>query len=621
MNCKSIIEVLSGYIDKYRCYDYVRGIYSNDRWLDFSSFVRTAEYSAEQMKKAGLEEVEMLPLKADGHTAYGDWVIPRAWDAYKGVLRIVEPSSVENPQLADYNQVPCSLAMYSAPTPEGGVDAEVVVIDNPKTADPNSVRGKIIFTPMEPGNAAGLAIRGGALGVISDFFPLYPGIRDKEDIYDASRWESGFIYPVNDTGLFAFSLSPRNGDRLRGIIAEAEKKGEKVILHAEVEARFYDGVSYTVSGFIPGEDSQGREIMIYGHLSEPGANDNASGCGVVLETATALQKAIKEGILPRPKRGIRFVVGRECSGSMGFCQKHPEIINRTIAGLVTDMVGASSSERSLMNYCHNSISNWSYVDTLLPLIVSEYRKYSGEEFVAEEAGFTVQTDTIIGDPMFGMPTLGMMACPALGYHSSIDNMDCVDPGVLKRNAIIAGTYLYFIASAGRGEARWMMEKVKKHEQEMLEKKADDSLAAQYITAKAFYNAYMSLKTIADGDDIVLINDIYEAANKMAVKALPEKFSINGKIMENSGALIPERKVLGCLTLSQLPKEAVRSSKWRPAWNEKLNIPLYWCDGKRNIWEVAGLSAMELGREDAEEYFYEMLDYFKFLEKHGLMSLK
>src|SRR5690554_5786843 len=83
---ENIFSVLKEYFDENRCYSHIENIYENDRWFDFKHFKKTAEYCLEQMKKAGLSEVEMLPLRADGKTPYGDWVIPRAWDAEEAVL-------------------------------------------------------------------------------------------------------------------------------------------------------------------------------------------------------------------------------------------------------------------------------------------------------------------------------------------------------------------------------------------------------------------------------------------------------------------------------------------------------------------------------------------------------
>ena len=72
--------------------------------------------------------MELLPLKADGKTAYGDWVIPKAWDAASATLRMGDKNGKI---LADYKAIPCSLIQYSASIPNSGVEADVVLVDDP----------------------------------------------------------------------------------------------------------------------------------------------------------------------------------------------------------------------------------------------------------------------------------------------------------------------------------------------------------------------------------------------------------------------------------------------------------------------------------------------------------
>ena len=98
------------------------------QWCEFESMVRTAEVTAEMMREAGLEEVELIETPADGQTAYGGWVNPEFWHVEAATLEIVEPR-VEDPVLADYRSNPCSLMLYSRPTPPAGIAAELIAVD------------------------------------------------------------------------------------------------------------------------------------------------------------------------------------------------------------------------------------------------------------------------------------------------------------------------------------------------------------------------------------------------------------------------------------------------------------------------------------------------------------
>ena len=116
------------------------------QWEGFEALVRTAEVTAEMMREAGLKEVELIETPADGRTAYGGWVNPEFWHVEEAALQIVEPQ-VEEPLLADYRSNPCSLMLYSRPTPPEGVTAEVVAIvgSGEEALAGRDVAGKIVL--------------------------------------------------------------------------------------------------------------------------------------------------------------------------------------------------------------------------------------------------------------------------------------------------------------------------------------------------------------------------------------------------------------------------------------------------------------------------------------------
>ena len=156
----------------------VADLWAIDRWFDFAHFKRSASYSAEKMAEAGLDQVEVLSFAADGRTAYGDWVAPLAWDVTKAELELRSPQRLP---VCSYQELPVSLAMWSAPTPAGGVEAEVVLLDEWEGAagpietqapDPR-LRNKILFGSRPGPELKRLAARHGALGVISQHHAAY----------------------------------------------------------------------------------------------------------------------------------------------------------------------------------------------------------------------------------------------------------------------------------------------------------------------------------------------------------------------------------------------------------------------------------------------------------------
>src|SRR6478672_4251162 len=98
----------------------VRAIWETDRWFTFPKFEETAKNVAAIMKRAGLEDVEIVNVPADGVAQAGFWTEPLAWDVHVGTLEIVEPQlPAEQRILGDYQKVPSSVCMWSGPTPAG----------------------------------------------------------------------------------------------------------------------------------------------------------------------------------------------------------------------------------------------------------------------------------------------------------------------------------------------------------------------------------------------------------------------------------------------------------------------------------------------------------------------
>ena len=208
----------------------------------------------------------------------------------------------------------------------------------------------------------------------------------------------------------------------------------------------------------------------------------------------------------------------------------------------------------------------------------------------------ISTDNILSDPIYGMPAASILMYPALSYHSSYDTMERVDRSVLKRSAMIAGTYLYFIAAADAGNIRWLLDEIKAHAEKEVEARACTGEAQGYLAAHMFRNGCLSLANLVDCD--ALKAEIESTAAQLPVKELPEQFKLkDDSILQNGGKLVPIRLVKGTLNFSQFTKEQMAESKWHPSWNDALNIPLFWADGNRNMWEITCMSAMELGRDD------------------------
>ena len=582
------LKMLESVFDKDKAFDNVRRIYENDRYFDFAHFNKTAEAVAELMKEAGMEEVELLPLKADGKTRYGDWVLPRAWDAYDAKLRVVSPQ-VSDGLLCDYSINPCSLMMTSGGTPEEGIIAEVIDVDAAPDPGQLDLKGKVIFTGRYQAEWFTPALEKGAIGIINDFFPIYENVRDSaSEMSGHSRWDCDFFLPSNETGMVGFNLSPEAGGKLRELLAKGS-----VTLEMKVNVKQYDGVNYTVSGFIPGSDPDGEEVMICGHLYEPGANDNATGCGAAIEIAASVNRMIAEGILPRPKRGIRVILGYEATGLVAYAEAHPDILARSVVCLNLDMIGSGARDKAELKIVQNPASAYSFLDVLLPAISNHRIKGVETPHVIENSTYS--------DPALSVPTVSMLMHPAKSYHSTMDDMSMVDVCVLAKNSVVAFAAMLICAGIGEKSAEEAAEMVNKNYRHPSNFTGENAAYLNWLISKQINDSFEKLFNKPGGNPPGDRPILYSAVGHMAER-------------------IPERLVLGSLTL----RGRYKPGEWpafNPCFNYNLNCPLYWTDGKRNMGEIAALTATELCYPDKNQYLGELVRYYDMLFDMGYIKYK
>lgn len=581
MKLEEIYRFLLDRWDPEKCMEKVAGIWENDRFFTRDRFHKTAVFCADSMTAAGLSQVELLPLKADGKTKYFDWKMPLCWEAEEGSLCYADGELI-----LDRRETPCCLATFCPSTPEGGVEAEVVipVKDDPH---PEKYRGKMLLVAETVSKWTAFAQEHGAVGILSDYITLFPGIRDsREDLYDECIW----LGMDHRTTVFGMHLTPRKADRLRKQLQEGP-----VRLRANIRTRTYEGVSYTISGALPGEDPTLPEVLVYGHLYEPGANDNASGTGAILYAADLLAAAVADGSLPRPRRTIRFVMGDECWGSMGYLSMHPE--RKHLCGMVADMIGTELGDRAVMSLCYDPAANWSFADGALYALADIAGRNSGA-FATADSGFHVGTDNIIADPCFGMPTVALVASPALSYHSSMDRMDRIEPETLSRNGLIMASYIYGIAAGERALCRELETAIRQKIKAKAEKAAHPRQLTQLQQMEE--RALRTLNRLVEG--------YYSPKTVPTEEKMPD-------YAREDGYRIPERLVLGALT----HRGEYNGKVFKTAWNGKLTIPCCWVDGKRNLWQIAWQAAVEKGNytdEGVKEEFFLLRDYFTMLSRDG-----
>lgn len=294
-------------------------------------FAAAAEHVRKKLIDSGLSNASTERFPADGKTRYAHFRSYFGWNPVSAELEEVLP----RPGLVEsFPALPVALADYSQ-----DADVEAALVDvgagtDPKAYEGKEVRGKIVLAdgPLPAVHRLACEDRGAA-GLLSDF-PNQTTSWSGDD-KDLVRW--GHLSPYQLSNRFAFMLSRRQAEAYRARLAA----GERIVLRARVRARLVPASYEVVSATILGTDRAGEEILLTAHLchESAGANDNASGSAAILEVARALQSAVWQGALLRPRRTLRFLWLPEIAGSQAWLVRHPEIARRLVAGIHMDMVG------------------------------------------------------------------------------------------------------------------------------------------------------------------------------------------------------------------------------------------------------------------------------------------
>jgi len=328
---------------------------------------------------------------------------------------------------------------------------------DPKNYEGKDVRGKIVLAGNAlPEDVKEMAIhRFGAAGVLF-YFDMPHNSGDNQDANLDTHWS-----PWGKDGresTFGFSLSNNEYRFLKNLL----DRGEEVMVKAKVDAEIKQGdeaVFETLDAAIPGSDYPDEEFLMWAHIDHPmpGAVDNASGCAVILEVARTLQALIDNGLVPRPKRTIRFLWLPHVSGLYMYFSKHPEKIGHVRGGLSVDSVGVSQTLFS--NYfapcrpSHSLPSYWSAVldnlsDELWDRTNRNLLDYRNQDNLYVPEGSRDQFHMRVipyngfGDEMqsnnntIRIPTIAFGCLPVPPRHSQVNFLSYIDPTGLHRVAYL-----------------------------------------------------------------------------------------------------------------------------------------------------------------------------------------
>lgn len=632
--------------------EFMRRVYSTDRWFNFEKFGETASYLRTAMQQAGLQQVEIGKPPADGVTQVGFWTMPLAWDATEARLEIVDPSLPASSRiLCDYQKVPTSLGEWSGPTAPGGTTAEVVEVKNwpPEKIATMDLHGKIALTDEMPGNIKWALVKAGAIGAIN-------ASSENPSLEDARQWvnawgDYGWAFIKRSTPLPCFSITPREASLLQKLIAE---RGT-VRVKATVRAHYYSGVYPYTTGVIPGASSE--EVLALGHTAEEGAGDNASGVAALMEAMATLNRLIASGKLPKPKRTIRILAMPEMYGSMYYIKTHQDRIRRTIAAICLDTPAEGYDlTGSIYTFYTNPDVASSYTDSFILKVANEYLSQIHRSWHWHP--FDTGTDSYLGDPTIGVPTVWAYSGNDVytPHHSSADTPDRVDSRSLRDLTIITAAYLYYLANAREPEAVWLAEVAEDWGERQILRSArpfvdrmDSAGSAgelaltlgqgieeiQYTVARQ-RQAVRSVVELApagrredvqtfvsrSADEIASFGEAQSQRLRLAAENRAKLLGVSSPIRPKvttepqqsvASTIVVKRLRFGTIPLDQIAPDQ-RQGFPSGAWDLVPITALYWCDGRRNLAEVIHLTEMERGPTK-----FDYVGYFRFLRDHGFVQ--
>lgn len=271
----------------------------------------------------------------------------RGWDHTRGSVTILAGHGQPDDVVLSRERHRVALCINSFSTPPGGLVAPLVDVGRgvePADYEIQDVKGAVVLGDGPIGRLWEQAVaRRGAAGVISTALPAYispdpPGApATPRDQWEILQWGS---IPYDEArGAFGFKASPRAAARLRSRLAAGA-----VSVRIDIQSTFSSAPNRSLLAEIPGRSRPDERIVMVAHVQEPGANDDASGCGTLVELARALNAAIRGGRVAPPERTLTFMWVDEVRGSRQWLKDHPDRAKGVQYMFSLDMTGEDTTK-------------------------------------------------------------------------------------------------------------------------------------------------------------------------------------------------------------------------------------------------------------------------------------
>ena len=468
MNRQELIRVLDQELSGERALESATHLTQFYRSPGASGYHQATDWVADLLRENRLDRVWVERYPLDGESKFMNSTVPLAWEPISAELRV---GSADGRLLVSYGDAPSCLPWWTPSTAAGGAAFDLVDVGTGERDEDyreRDVQGKAVLIrgttrPTGFGHAANLATKHGAAGIITDYL-LYQTspFRTRESLPDPVQL---LRMPSISNSAWGIAVNYHAAEHL----ADAARQGP-VRVWADIQAKTFKGEAQNLLADIEGTDKADEIVHFVSHATagtKPGANC-ASGPALMAEMGRVICNLIADGLIPRPRRMIRFLINVEGHGTKQYVHTHPKDIERTIVAFALDSVGHDQRKcRSALLYCHSPDSVPSFVNDYYVSLMESTPKETRWVFTEDDripfVNFTDVPYTPWSDnhsyPAFGVPSPLLWSWPDLYFHTDLLTADNLDPAVFRRCGITTTLAALELAYAGPDEAQAIMREV------------------------------------------------------------------------------------------------------------------------------------------------------------------
>lgn len=586
-----------------------------EKRASYSDFPKGVDFCIRTLSECGFQRIEKLTHSADGKSSAFDCVMPQAWDlAGRSLLKIVSPE-VAGPEaiLADSDQKPISAAIWSPPTPPGGITGELVELEELHGRYSEAVNKWVLCclngTVRIDGELNRKLAMAGAAGLVVTNLALQETAPNDIWWFNGQGMR-GWYHVKEDLHLPVFSISPKQAFHLKERLKKAP-----VILHGEMNTRIYDGEIYTVTAVIPGESDE--EYALFAHIYEPFPADDALGFAI----ATELGRIVRDGGI-KLRKTLRVVFSMELYGFAAFLKDRVRT-GRITAALSLD--GFSHKASKNISFRQSSISLPFFGDLYYP---EHFFQRHGDIPYAVLPG-TLSDDTFAGDPLVGIPTNWFYNPSGIFHHSTAEGFQPDWETVEQEFPTLATLIIHFLSAdatrfASNAKAIETAAQTELHKELTQTAEAEACGKLNWFDADAVAEMWCRYQSER-------LKSMYRFFQMPENSALLQSFTAATRACQSHfhrkrcfDLSSPERKAANTVVIRQtagtpFSHARVPYAERRICSFNKLLFSLF--DGKRDLLTAIRLMDAATGVETPPEKISDILNNLPYLEKYGYLSLE